>query len=158
MDTEKLRKLHQLKEEGILSEEEFLQQKEKLLNEEPPRASGNLNLNVSSIDSQQYAMFIHVSLLIGLLFPLVGLVVPVILWLIRRDDPYVEQHGKIVMNWLITALIIFVCGLILMPLLIGFPILFALGICHFAFAIIGGLKAKSGELWRYPLSYTFLKD
>lgn len=157
MDTEKLRKLHELKEEGILSEEEFQLQKQKLLDAEPQNATGNLNLALGDIDTNQYAMFIHVSLLIGLLFPLVGLVVPVILWLLRRDDPYIDQTGKIILNWIISALIYFVCGLILIPLLIGLPILFALGICHFAFAIIGGLKAKSGELWTYPLSFKFIK-
>lgn len=33
MDIDKLRHLHQLKEEGVLSEEEFQQQKQRLLDE-----------------------------------------------------------------------------------------------------------------------------
>lgn len=157
MDTEKLRKLHELKEEGILSEEEFQLQKQKLLDAESRASTGNLNLALGDTDAHQYAMFMHLSLLIGLLFPLVGLIVPVVLWMLRREDPIINQHGKSILNWLISALIYFVAGLILIPLLIGIPVLFVLGICHFVFAIMAGVKAKSGELWAYPLSFKFIK-
>lgn len=157
MDTEKLRQLHALKEEGILSEEEFQLQKQKLLDRESRTSTGNLNLTFGDTDVHQYAMFMHLALLIGVLFPLIGLVVPVILWLLRRQDPIIDQHGKVIMNWLISALIFFVAGVILIPLLIGVPLLFALVICHFVFAIIAGVKANSGELWTYPLSFKFLK-
>ncbi|MCC5879097.1 MAG: DUF4870 domain-containing protein [Idiomarina sp.] len=159
MDTEQLRNLHKLKEEGILSEEEFQAQKQKLLDAEQSKTSGT-SANTSSfdnVDSNQYAMFIHLSLLIGLIFPWIGLIVPLVLWLVKKEDPIVDQHGRVVVNWLISSFIYSIVAIILMVVLIGIPMLLALVVCHFVFAIIGGMKAKSGELWQYPLSIKFLK-
>lgn len=160
MDTEKLRNLHKLKEEGILSEEEFQEQKRKLLEEQasataPPASHSAQPMAVE--ERQQYTMFIHLSLLIGLVFPWVGLVVPIVLWLIKKEDPVIDEHGRVVANWLISSFIYSIVGIILTVVLIGIPILLAVVICHFIFAIIGGVKAKSGELWHYPLSIKFFK-
>lgn len=159
MDTEQLRNLHKLKEEGILSEEEFQQQKQKLLDAENQKTARATYVSSGSAveDSYQYAMFIHLSLLIGLVFPWIGLIVPLVLWLVRKEDPVIDQHGRVVVNWLISSFIYSVIAVILMIVLIGIPILLALVVCHFAFAIIGGMKAKSGELWHYPLSIKFLQ-
>lgn len=154
VDTEQLRNLHKLKEEGILSEEEFQAQKQKLLDAEQNRPAGAPATSSFSVleDSHQYSMFVHFSLLIGLAFPWIGLVVPLVLWLVKREDPVVDQHGRVVVNWLISSLIYSAAAFVLIFTVIGIPIaiiiFMALVVCHFVFAIIGGVKAKSGELWQ----------
>ncbi|WP_113907621.1 DUF4870 domain-containing protein [Aliidiomarina celeris] len=155
MDTEKLRKLHQLKEEGILSESEFQQEKQKLLNEE--QAAARSTQLVETNDLNQYAMFMHLSLLLGLVFPWVGFIVPIVLWLMKKENSYINQQGRIVVNWLISSLIYSAIGMVLLLVLIGIAVLAAVAICTVVFAIVGAMKAREGEVWAYPLSIKFFK-
>lgn len=145
---DELEKLNDLRQRGIISEEEFQQEKEKILNRNTSKPS-------SSVDANQYSMFIHLSQFLGLLTG-IGLLVPVILWLIKKDESTViDNNGKIVINWILSFLIYAVCAGILCVIVIGIPLLIALGICDFIFIILGSLKASSGELWKYPLSIQF---
>lgn len=157
MDTEKLRNLHKLKEEGILSEEEFQAEKQKLLDDSRGSESSSEKVVTTETNSREYSMFLHLSLLIGLIFPWIGLIVPIVLWLVKKEEPFIDQNGKIVANWLISSIIYSIVGLILSVIVIGFVVLLGLVVCHIVFAIIGAMKAKEGELWHYPLSIKFFK-
>ena len=109
-------------------------------------------------ETQQWAMFLHLSLLAGYLVPLAGLVVPIVIWQLKKSDmPEIDVHGKIAMNWIISAIIYAVICVILSFVLIGIPLLIVLGIVCVVFPIIGGIKANNGEAWKYPLSIRFLK-
>ena len=101
-------------------------------------------------------MFLHLSLLAGLLVPGAGFILPIILWQVKKDElPGIDAHGKVVTNWLISALIYGVaCGL-LSFILIGIPLLMILGLLALIFPIIGALRANDGILWKYPLSFRF---
>jgi uncharacterized Tic20 family protein len=108
--------------------------------------------------TNQWALFLHLSLLAGFIVPLAGLILPIILWQIKKNElPGLDAHGKIVVNWVITVIIYAVGGSILSFILIGIPILIALGIVCVIFPIIGGVKAGNGEIWKYPLTITFIK-
>lgn len=103
-------------------------------------------------------MFIHFSLLAGLLLPGAGFIVPVVLWQIKKNElPGVDAHGKVVTNWLLSALLYGVACGILTLLLIGLPLLAVLGLLSLIFPIIGGIKANEGTVWSYPLSIRFFK-
>jgi uncharacterized Tic20 family protein len=53
-----------------------------------------------------YCMLLHLSQLLTFFFPVIGLAAPIILWIISKDnEPLVNRHGKIVMNWLISAIL-----------------------------------------------------
>ena len=56
------------------------------------------------------------------------------------------------MNWLISVMIYGGVRVLLSFLLIGIPLLYALGILGLVFPIVGGIKAHSGLAWKYPLS------
>ncbi|RUO37034.1 hypothetical protein CWE13_08675 [Aliidiomarina shirensis] len=100
-------------------------------------------------------MFIHLSLLLGVAFPWIGLIIPIVLWLVKREDEYIDKNGRVVANWLISSIIYSIVGFILLVVIIGFGVLLALAVCHIIFAIVGAIKAKDGELWHYPLSIKF---
>ncbi|MDX3774510.1 DUF4870 domain-containing protein [Chromatiaceae bacterium AAb-1] len=152
MDLQQLEKLHELKEKGILSEEEFQQQKEKILAGKPSGASINDLLQ----DSKSYAMLLHYSQLLTFVIPVLGAVVPLLLWLHRKDsDTYVDQQGKVALNWMLSAFIYAVIGWVLLFILIGFPLLIALFIASVVFIIQGGLRAKEGVIRNYPLAIKF---
>ena len=117
-----------------------------------PRTEDELNAQ-----TRQWGMFLHMSLLLGFLIPVLGLVVPILIWQLKRDEfPGIDPHGKNVMNWIISFFIYGVGSAILCMVVIGFPMLMALGVCGIIFPIIGGIKANDGEVWGYPLAIKFL--
>ncbi len=109
-------------------------------------------------EEKQYAMFLHLSQFAGLIIPGLGWVLPLVLWLVKRDtSAYIDKNGKVVMNWILSSLIYAIVGSILIVLLIGIPLLVALVICSTIFTILGAIKARDGVIWSYPLSIHFLK-
>ncbi|MBS3743243.1 MAG: DUF4870 domain-containing protein [Wenzhouxiangellaceae bacterium] len=103
-----------------------------------------------------WATLLHLSLLAGLIIPFGGLVVPVVIYLVKKDDvPGLQPHWHVVINWLLSALIYAVISIILMLVLIGFLLIWALGLLALIFPIIGAIKANDGEVWPYPLSIRF---
>jgi uncharacterized Tic20 family protein len=106
--------------------------------------------------TRQWATFIHLSLLAGVLVPGAGFILPIVLWQVKKDElPGIDAHGKVVANWLVSALIYGIVSSLLMFVLIGFPLLGILALLTLAFPIIGGIKANEGVLWPYPLSIKF---
>ena len=109
-------------------------------------------------EQKQMGMFLHLSQLLNIVLPPAGIVVPIILWQIKKDEmPALDAHGKMVVNWLISSLIYFVVSLVLTIVLIGILGLITLAIMSIVFPIIGGIKANNGEFWEYPLTIKFLK-
>jgi uncharacterized protein len=110
------------------------------------------------VKTRQWALFLHLSLLAGFIITFAGFIAPVVIWQLKKNEfPGIDVHGKIVVNWLISALIYGAIGAILTIVIIGIPILIALGIITIIFPIVGGIKANNGEIWRYPLTINFIK-
>ena len=115
-------------------------------------------MSLQKPEQKQMGMFLHLSQLLNIILPPAGIVVPIILWQIKKDEmPALDAHGKMVVNWLISSLIYFVVSLVLVIVLIGILGLIALGIMGVVFPIIGAIKANNGEFWEYPLTIKFLK-
>lgn len=109
-------------------------------------------------DQKQMGLFLHLSQLLNLILPPAGIVVPIIIWQIKKEEmPALDAHGKMVTNWLISSLIYFAVSFVLMIVLVGILGLIALGIMSVVFPIIGAIKANNGEFWEYPLTIKFLK-
>lgn len=107
----------------------------------------------SEKEANQWAMFIHFSLLAGFALPIVGVILPIILWQLKKDEyTIVDVHGKIVVNWIISALIYLGISMILMMIAIGVLGILVISGATVVFAIVGGIKANNGEVWEYPLS------
>ena len=155
---DELEKLHALRQSGAISEEEYSKAKEAVLQKEPSvGAAQPVSTSERTLDVNTWAMFIHLSQLCGFVLPLAGFVVPIILWQIKKkDSPILDQHGKIAVNWMISALLYGVGGILLMAIGIGIPLLTALGVASIVLPIVGGVKANNGEIWPYPLSIKFL--
>jgi uncharacterized protein len=154
-----IEKLQKLKQDGAISEEEFEQAKKKLL-EKQPNVWADLNQKASNVskDVNTWSMLIHLTQFCGYVVPLAGLVVPIILWQMKKNESeIIDRHGKIVTNWIISGLIYGFVSFLLTFILIGIPMLVALGVMAIVFPIIGGIKANNGEVWPYPLSIKFFK-
>jgi uncharacterized Tic20 family protein len=98
------------------------------------------------------------SVLAGLVLPIAGVVVPILIWQLKKADlPELDVHGKNAANWMISALIYAVAGVILTFVIIGGPLLIVLGVLGVVFPIIAAIKANNGEVWQYPLTIQVLK-
>ncbi len=116
------------------------------------------NMALQTPDEKQMGMFLHLSQLINIVIPMGGIIAPIILWQVKKEEmPAIDAHGKMVVNWLISSFIYLVISGILVFVLIGILGLMAVAIMAVVFPIIGGIKANNGELWEYPLTIKFLK-
>jgi uncharacterized protein len=128
-----------------------------------PEGAGRAPVGASGTDGQDtWALVAHLSALLSLVvgLPFVG---PLIVYLVKRDDPYVRRHAAEALNFnlsvtiyavvlgTVTAILIIVLiGLLLVPVL-------ALGaIAWVVFVIIGSVRAGRGEEYRYPLTIRFV--
>lgn len=109
-------------------------------------------------DTNNWAMFIHLSALSGLIgVPLGHIVGPLVLWLVKRDgNPTLDAHGKEALNFQISCYIYGVISAILIFLLVGLVLLPLVIILNLVFTIIGAVKAGRGELYRYPATIRFI--
>ena len=114
--------------------------------------------SLQTADERQMGMFLHLSQLAGVLVPFAGIVLPIVIWQTQKDKiPGMDAHGKMVVNWMISAAIYSVASILLMLVLIGFLTFLAVIIMGIVFPIIGAIKANNGELWEYPLTIKLIK-
>lgn len=114
--------------------------------------------SLQTAEQKQMGMFLHLSQLLNIIIPFGGIVAPVVLWQVKKDEiPALDAHGKMVANWLISSVIYMVVSLVLSLVLVGILGIIAVAIMSVVFPIIGGIKANNGELWEYPLTIKFLK-
>jgi len=155
---EELERLNKMRETGALTEADYEKAKSRLLDAPPPiPGEGDGSGSMTQSEVNNWAMFIHFSQFCGYLIPLAGLVVPIVLWQVKKDEsPIVDAHGLAVVNWILSALVYACISLLLTLVVIGVPMLVVLGILCIVFPIIGGIKAGNGEVWDYPLTIPFL--
>jgi uncharacterized protein len=158
---DELEKLHQLHRTGALSDEEFAKAKAALLEPTPPAlASAGIRAGLPDSppvareqETRQWAMFLHLSVFAGYLVPFADLVLPIVIWQLKKEQlPGIDVHGRIVVNWIISAIIYAVVCVLLIFIVIGIPLLIALGVIGIVFPVVGAIKASNGKAWKYPMS------
>ena len=107
------------------------------------------------------AMFVHLSILIGFIVPFFGLIVPIVVWITKKDsDQLATANAKEAINFQITSVLwgILIAGLVLLGFKI-FAFFFiagalgvALGIAFVVLPIIAAVKANRGDEYRYPIT------
>lgn len=103
---------------------------------------------------RQYAMFTHLSII------LVQFVGPLIGYLVLKDkSAFLKEQTASALNFGISLSIYAFAGWILATISFGLLIFLplAIGIGGLILAILAGLAANRGELYKYPLSITFVK-
>jgi len=115
----------------------------------PPPPSGT-----APQEDRTIALLTHLS---GILF---GFIVPLVIWLVnkdRSDKGWLNDQAIEALNFQITLFIAVVVSWVLMFVLIGFLLLPLLVIANLVFCIIAGMKANSGEAYRYPFALRLIK-
>lgn len=118
-------------------------------------------------DQQTWRVLAHASAFVQLL-GIPSVVGPLVIWLVRRDDPMVEPHARAALNFQLSVLIYFLVGgvvaLIAALTIIGIVVtvlivilLVALFLLELVFALMATLAASRGELYVYPMSIDLIK-
>jgi uncharacterized Tic20 family protein len=102
--------------------------------------------DATSSESRNIAVLVW----IGTIF--FGFIPGLIVFLIKKDDPYVLDQSKEALNWSITAIIGWFIGVITTFILIGFLVFIVVGICQLVFCILGAVAASSGKPYRVPFA------
>ena len=130
----------------------------------PPPSDG-----VPSKEERQWAMFAHLSALVGgLLTSAIGgwgfFIGPLVIWLLKKDEmPFAGDQAKEALNFNITVSAIFLILLLLTILSLGLgalltvPIMMVVGIGALVLVIMAAIKANDGIAYRYPFTIRLIK-
>jgi hypothetical protein len=108
-----------------------------------------------SSDSRNLALLSHLSAFITFL-GIPSVVGPLVMWLLNRDDPYVEAQAKEALNFNISFTLYGIVAAISIILLVGLLALPAVLVTWFVLVIVASVKAANGESYRYPLTIRFV--
>ena len=134
---------------------------ENLQNEKTPEISR---------ETSNFLVFLHLSQLSGLIIPLGNLIVPIVMWLVRKDEKLIDKQGRMVVNFQISMTIYMIIPSIIMFFYlfsaeeIKFAVFFIIVIAIFILipilvlimAIVNSIRASKNEKVSYPLTIKFL--
>ncbi len=110
-----------------------------------------MSLSQTTNDERTLAMLCHITGLISFIGPL-------IVWLLKKDESeFIDANGKQALNFQISIFIYSIVASMLIVILIGIPLLIALGLFSLVMIILASVKALNGEVFEYPLSMKILK-
>jgi len=105
-----------------------------------------------------WGMFCHLAALLGLIAPLLNILGPFIVWLMKKNEfPFVDEQGKESMNFQMTMTLLTILALLLVFVKIGILLLFAIGIVDVIFVVIASVRTSNGESYHYPFKIRFIK-
>lgn len=104
-------------------------------------------------DARIMALLAH---LLGILTSFLG---PLIIWLVKKDVPFVDDQGKEALNFHLTMLIAWVAVILLTCVTFGLGALLIIPvwIVVLIFAIIAAVEANKGNAYRYPVNIRMVK-
>jgi len=107
--------------------------------------------NAISQEERMWAMLCHLGSFAFYVFPFGNLLVPLIIWMVKRDTmPFVREQGKEALNFQITLMLYLAVIVVLCFVLIGFALLIALPIYQIVMTILASIKVYDGDHYRYP--------
>lgn len=150
-----LRRYHQ----GEISEREYLALRRRALERHLEQRVPETTSPFWGMSETTYCAVMNLSVYLNVVFPLLGLVTALILWLrARRHSDLADRHGRNILNWQMACL--------LYLLLLGFVLLLVCQLPSIAmvcvgaglllmgailiYPIIGCVAACQGNLWRFP--------
>jgi uncharacterized Tic20 family protein len=109
-------------------------------------------------EERTWALAAHLSAFAGHLIPFGHILGPLIIWLIKRDSSeFVEDQAREALNAQISVTIYGAIAVLLIFVLIGFPLLFALWLADIVLVIVAAVRANDGFRYRYPLIFRLVK-
>ncbi|HEV2483074.1 MAG TPA: DUF4870 domain-containing protein [Puia sp.] len=111
-------------------------------------------LSTPTSDERTLAVLAHILSIV----PGIGILGPLIIYLIRRDGPaFVTENAKESLNFQITVYICGVIGCILMVVGIGFLIVGVLYFVNLVLVIVAAVRVSENKIYRYPFNLRLIK-
>lgn len=92
---------------------------------------------------------------VGTIF--LGFLPGLILYLVQKEDAYVQDQSKEALNWSITLLFGYCIAFFLSFIVIGLFLFPVLGVVHLIFCILGIVGTQKGETFRVPYAIRLIK-
>lgn len=121
-----------------------------------PPSSGSLLLPTK--EERTWGLAVHLSAFAGHVFPFAHIIVPLVIWLLRKENSaFVDDQGKESVNAQITFTIYMAVAGALCFVLVGFPLLFGFWLANVILVILAAIAANDGKAYRYPFIIRLLK-
>lgn len=118
-----------------------------------PAAAAPAAPTALSKEERNWAMLAHLSGLLAFATLIGGILGPLVMWLIRKDDmTFAADQAKEALNFQVTVFLAGLVAGVLCLILIGFALLAILVIADLVLVIIAAVKASEGVAYRYPFN------
>lgn len=115
-------------------------------------------INETKREDNQLIVITHLSQLLTFITGFGGLIVPLIIWVTQKDQvDKMDEHGKAIINFQISLIILAIICVPLVFLIIGIVGLVIIGILGFVMPIVNAINVSNKGTIYYPLSFQFLK-
>jgi uncharacterized Tic20 family protein len=108
-----------------------------------------------SAEDRGLAVATHLSGLAGYIIPLGGIIVPIIIWVVKKESAVISSIAKQAILLNVAIFVLFCAFALLWITIILIPVAIlawiALGIVAIALPIIGAVKASEGKYYKYPV-------
>ena len=101
---------------------------------------------IGSLDAASVAAVMHIA---GMFF---GFVPGLVVYLMKSDDPFLRHHSAQAINLHVTSLLGFLVAAVLIFVLIGFFLFFAIIFGALLVQVVAAMAAKRGEYYQIPLT------
>lgn len=81
-----------------------------------------------------------------------GFLAPLIIYIVKKDSKFVNDHAKESLNFQLTCLIAYVISFFLMFVLVGILLMVVLHVFRLVVCIIATIRANEGKMYRYPFT------
>jgi uncharacterized Tic20 family protein len=110
-------------------------------------------LSNPSPDDRTLGILSHILCLV----PGIGILAPLIIFVIKTDSPFARENAKESLNFQITVYLAAIVFGILTAILIGLFLLLILGIGSVILIIVATIKASENKIYRYPFNLRLIK-
>ena len=101
------------------------------------------------------AIITHLSGLAGYIVPFGGVIVPIIIWITRKEQPVIVAIARQAVLLNVGVFVGFLVSIILLLTVILIPLIFifwcVLGVAAIGLPVYGAFKANDGVYYRYPV-------
>ena len=105
-------------------------------------------------DERNLAMLVHLLPLLGFIIPGMNIVIPLVIWFMKRDvSPFMDHHARESLNFQITLLLVCAFWVALKFILIGLlllPLVPVVVILVSVLMIRAAMLASRGQCYHYP--------
>ena len=110
-------------------------------------------------EDKQLLVLTHLSQLLDFVSGVGGFIVPLVIWLIKKDEIVdMDRQGKEILNFRISMFIyILICIPLILLLGLGILGLIVIGFFYLIFPIVNAVRVSNGQEPNYPLTLQIIK-